>query len=389
MRDFFVRNRILVVVLAFYLPLVFFGYGSDVDTFRVLDAGRNFIETADYVPSRRPGYRVYEMAIFGLDRLGGSLLTNLGSVFWAVVGAASFQRICTRHSNRHAELLTLALVLHPVLWYNATVTLDYVWALGMSLAGFDLLEQERFGWAGLALGLAVGCRISSVIIAAGLFGYAWLRFPLSRLRLAGGAALAALLASLAYILPWDFAEWRASFWDVSAGSPELWSLWMQAGRFAYKNLYFWGVPAAVFLLAVPFCTGPGRILARVKDDHLLVGLALLVLLGTEALFFRFPIEVEYLLPTLPFWLLLIGRVVPGRKVLSVFLILAVSFSVININLARPDVAGQASSARAGIWIEPGYLVQEMRARLILRGCDGHACYDERIAPRPDVFPIEE
>ena len=63
---------------------------------------------------------------------------------------------CRRHRLAHPELLTLILAIHPLFFYNATVTMDYVWALGMVLAGFDLLEQERFGWAGLALGLAVG-----------------------------------------------------------------------------------------------------------------------------------------------------------------------------------------------------------------------------------------
>jgi hypothetical protein len=388
-RSFIACNQVLVVALALYLPLVFFGYGSDVDTFRVLDAGRGFFASTDYVPSRRPGYLVYEMAAFGLDRLGGSRLANLGSVFWALAAVASFQRICRRHRVKNAGLLTLALALHPVFWYNATVTLDYMWALGMLLVGFDLLEQEHFGWAGLALGLAVGCRLSSVIFAAGLFGYAWLRTPRGRLRLAGAAALAVLLACVAYIPPWDFAEWRASFWTVSAGSPALWSPLMQVGRFAYKNLYFWGVPAGVFLLCLPFFARPGRCSLRGKDESLFAGLALLVLLGSEVLFFRYPIEVEYLLPALPFWLLLIGQVVPSKKTLSIFLILVVSFNVVSINLARPDVAGQASSARAGVWIEPGYLVQEMRARLALMGCDSHACYDERVAPRPGALPPGE
>jgi hypothetical protein len=58
------------------------------------------------------------------------------------------------------------------------------------------------------------------------------------------------------------------------------------------------------------------------------------------------------------------------------------FNVINVNLAQPNQPGLASSARIGLWIEPGYLLQEMQARLRLIGCVDHACYDDRVAPRP-------
>ena len=383
------RHRVLFLALLLYLPLIFSGYGSDVDTFRVLDAGRNFFTTADYVPSRRPGYLVYELAVFVLDRLGGSVLANLGSLLWALVAVACFQRICRRHHIPNSGLLASILVIHPVFWYNATATLDYLWALGILMAGFDLLEQERFGWAGLALGLAVGCRLSSLVVAALLLGYAWLRFPRKRLQTAGGGALAALLGCLAYVLPWDFAEWRPSFWGVSAGSPALWSPLMQLGRFAYKNLYFWGVPAGLILIVVLFLSMRNDPWWKARDGALLAGLCGLVLLGSEVLFLRFPIEVEYLLPTLPFLLLLAGSGVRSRRILWLLLILVLSFNFININLARPNNPGQASSARIGLWIEPGYLVQEMRTRLVLLGCDTHACYDERMPQKPGLAAPDE
>ncbi|MBE0695741.1 MAG: hypothetical protein IH586_02350 [Anaerolineaceae bacterium] len=381
-RAFLARQWVLLLALLLYLPLVFFGYGSDVDTFRVLDAGRNFFATADYVPSRRPGYLVYELAVFVLNHLGGSVLTNLGSLFWALVAVACFRRILLRHRIANAGLLTLILVMHPVFWYNATVSIDYLWALGMLLAGFDFLEQDRYGWAGLALGLAVGCRLSSIIIVAGLLGYAWLRAPQKRLLVTGCAALAGLLGGLAYILPWDFAEWRPSFWRVSAGSAELWSPIMQVGRFAYKNLYFWGIPAGLFLVALLIYSIRNSSSWKRPGALLLAMLACFVLLGSEILFFRFPIEVEYLLPLLPFWLLLVGLGTKSRRILGVFFILVLSFNFININLARPDAPGQASSARAGVWIEPGYFLEQMHVRLELIGCDSHACYDERISQRP-------
>jgi hypothetical protein len=384
MRAFIARNWCLLLALLLYLPLVFFGYGSDVDTFRVLDAGRNFVATADYVPSRRPGYVVYEMAVYVLDRLGGSILANLSSVFWALVALACFQRILRRHKVSNAGLLALILVIQPVFWYNATVTMDYMWAMGMILAGFDLLEEGRFGWAGLALGLSIGCRLSSIVPAAALLGYAWLCFPRRRWAICGCAVLVSGLGCLAYVLPWDFAEWRASFWRVSAGTAEMWSPLMQVGRFAYKNLYFWGVPAGLMLAVILiFSLRPPARWKRLPEAPLAL-LAGLTLLGCEVLFFRFPIEVAYLLPALPFWLVLLGLTKQPRRVLVIFLVLVLAFNFASVNLARPNDPGQASSAQFGFWLEPGYLLEAMQVRLKLVGCASHACYDERISQRQEL-----
>lgn len=382
MKSLIHSRRVLIIAFMLYLPLIFFGYGSDVDTYRVLDAGRNFITSGDYIPSRRPGYLVFEMSVFALDQIGGSLLVNLATVFWALVAIDRFLRICQRHGICHAELLALLLAAHPLFWYNATLTNDYIWGMGMLLAGFDWLEQDRYGWAGLAMGLSIGCRLSSFIVVAALILYIWLRLPMRRWQVAGAAVLTIILGSLAYVLPWDFSEWSPSFWKVSAGDEELWSPLMQVGRYLYKNLYFWG-PLAGFYLIYLIWRGVRFYQSwAARDGILLVCLSITVVGGIEALFFRFPIEIEYLLPALPFWLLAIGVGVRSKKALQIFLALVVSFGLLTINLARPNQPGQASQAIFGFWVEPGYIIQKMGTRLTLSGCDSHDCYNQRIAPRP-------
>lgn len=378
------ERKVLVLVLLLYLPFIFLGYGSDVDTFRVLDAGRNFLATADYVPSRRPGYLVFEMAVYALDQVGGSLLVNLGTLFWGLAAIDSFLRICRRHVLANSGLLAAILAVHPLFLYNATVSIDYIWAVSMLLIGFDLLERDRFEWAGLALGLSIGCRFSSVIVAAALFAYAFLCQPAKRGQIFVSGLLSILIAALAYLLPWDFAEWRPSFWVVSAGAAELWTPEMLIGRFLYKNLYFWGIPAGLCLFFLLW--GAIRGIRQHKEPGALglAGLCSVVILLSEILFLRFPIETEYLLPTLPFWLLLLGMGVRSTRLLRIFLVCVLMYNFININLARPDQPGQASQASFGIWVEPGYFLQELSMRWKLISCDTHACYDAVIGQRPDL-----
>lgn len=72
-------KQILLLAFFIYLPFIFLGYGSDYDSYNVLWVGKNYVETLDYVPSRVPGFFVYETIVFFLNIIGGSILTNLGN----------------------------------------------------------------------------------------------------------------------------------------------------------------------------------------------------------------------------------------------------------------------------------------------------------------------
>jgi hypothetical protein len=84
----------------------------------------------------------------------------------------------------------------------------------------------------------------------------------------------------------------------------------------------------------------------------------------EALFLKVPLENEYLLPMLPFALILIGVLLRDRRKALIGLVcVQLSYAMININLARPDQENHATDATVGLWIEPGYVVHDTRKRL--------------------------
>ena len=65
------RERLLLVLAALlYLPFVFLGYGTDVDSYHVVEAGERIMEGRPYEHSREPGFLVHEVATGVLDRLG-------------------------------------------------------------------------------------------------------------------------------------------------------------------------------------------------------------------------------------------------------------------------------------------------------------------------------
>jgi len=352
-----------------YFPLVFLGYGSDSDSQGIVWAGQNFAATLDYVPSRNPGYLVHEAAVYFLSSLGGSLASNLGTLAMALAALISFRRVCGHFGIPNAGLLAGILMVHPFFWANAAATMDYVWALGFFLLGYDLLLSGRFTGAGAAFALAIGSRLSTCILVGAVLLHLFFARPASRRGLFLTAALAGFFGAVCYLPALDFTEWRPQAWlSASVGDPDLWTPVLRLGRFFYKNLMFWGIPAVLWLAALAVLAWRER---SGRAGLAIPGLTLLaaaVIAAVEILFLRYPIEMEYLLPLLPFVLMLLGAALPRRRrLLWVLLALVLIANVVWINPARPVTPGQAAEVVYGLWLEPGYLVQDILLRLSMAG----------------------
>ncbi len=68
-----------------------------------------------------------------------------------------------------AAWATLVVATNPWFWIAATSLGDFVWALGLVLAGAVAAHRDHRIVAGLLFGLSIGCRASS-----GLLVVAWL-----------------------------------------------------------------------------------------------------------------------------------------------------------------------------------------------------------------------
>lgn len=358
---------LIALAALLYIPLAFLGYGSDSDSFNVVRTGQYYVETLDYIPSRLPGYFVHEVFVYFLNLAGGSLLSNLGSLAMALLLLVSFNRVCRILQVPHPNLLTLILIVHPFLWVNAASTIDYLWALGFAFLGFERLLKKKYIAASIFLALAIGCRLSTALIIALFLLYIWLQNKDQRPKLLLSGLAVALLSFVLFIPPLDFLEWDFSRWLVlSMGDPLLWTPLLRVGRFLYKNLMFWSVPTALWLLYL-FTRGvvkPGTIQVRRWD--LLTWLCLVVIFASEVLFLRVPIEMEYLLPMLPFALILLGRSFSRQpQFLLILLVLVFLSNFLWINLARSTSPNQTSAVVYGLWLEKGYLLQDISTRLAM------------------------
>lgn len=356
---------ILALGAVLYVPLTFLGPGSVFIAYRAIRSGMGLVLEGAYVPSRYPGYFVHEALTGILYSAGGPLLTNLATVGFALITVWAFLWICRHHQIRHRHLLATVLVLHPLFWIASTSTYDFVWAMAFMLLGYVFFLRDRHILAGVLLGIAVGTRLGSIVLPfAMLIAWGVRRdrplAPLAKALLAGAVTGAAL-----YIPPFAHANYTLEFLTFSK---EPMGLWGYVARFVYKNIYFWGLPASLVLLAAVIRFS-GRIVRRMRQPvrprwiEAPILISAVTILGVEWLFLGVPQSPYYLLPILPFGLFLLGRAFEeSRGWLVAFLIAVVSLNVVNIDIAQPDVPHHATSASLGLWVEEGLLLEDLDLR---------------------------
>jgi hypothetical protein len=355
-------DRLLLGCVALlYLPLVFMGPGSDPDSIRELHSGATLLQHHRYLMSRPPGYFPYELLCGALYAVGGTVATNCASIAMSLVLLDSFLRICERFKVPHRHLLAVTMAIHPVYWTASTSTIDFVWALGCFFVGFRTLLDRRYWIAAAMLGLAIGMRLSSVLLVAPLLTFEIIARPRD-VNLLLSAVLTIAIGAAFYVPAFVASGNSFAFLTYYVGA---WSWADYLGRFLYKNVYFWGLPAALFLCGI----APMMLRALIRCERKVwpvVALSLSIVIAFEALFLKVPVQRAYLLPILPFVLILLGIAARGRaRILVAFALLLFSYDFVNLNLARADVPDHATRAILGPFVEPGYIISDARMRLNL------------------------
>lgn len=372
----FARNLHLAFAALIYTPFVFFGYGEQPDSYLVVTTGRRLFATGTYFPSRRPGSLVYEVSQGLLDRIGGSIASNVGTVLMSLVFLATFTAILKRLKVPLGEYLIWVVVLLPLYWNNSTVTMDYVWAMAFSTAGFLYAIKRQYAPAAILWALSVGTRLNTVVSLAGFFVYLWLEYPADRRKLVTASMISGLLAVLCFIPSYLSANRTFEFMNVNVnvGDAALWTPYLRTGRFIYKNIYLWGLAAFLGMLGMlALYASDFRALAR-REWRSLVAASAVTIVGYEFFFYRYPTKTEYLLPLVPFVLILLGIALARRKKAMILLIGAVAiYNVVSVNIAEPDLRWRARDASYRVSVERGPLLQLFRERLAYRHCEEITC----------------
>lgn len=345
-----------------YLPFVWLGYGTDIDITNVLRSGASILD-GDYRYSRPPGAFPHELTTGLLDRLGGSILVNVGSVAAAVVTLVMLARIVEReHGPRAGRIAVVLAATQPWFWVTATSLGDYLYALALFLTGVDAARRDARVVAGLAFGLAIGFRAATALLVVSWLlaeltgGLRWLD-ERGRRRLFVTGSVAVVVGIACFVPPWLSVGRTAQFLENQLRTGDV---TVMIARWGVKNVAFFGAVTIVLLLVrLPVLLAP---LQRFRA-LVLVRFAVFAAVAIEALYLRFPWKPAHLLPVALCLAILVAvsdrsttRFV-GALVGAQLLLAVVSFSV-----AEPDVADAATDGRFAPGITRGVVVNDVLCR---------------------------
>ncbi|MEY2449428.1 MAG: hypothetical protein QOH79_2904 [Acidimicrobiaceae bacterium] len=344
------RSALLVIPFA---PLVFLGYGTDIDVTNVRSAA-DTIRHGSYQYSRPPGALPHEFLTAVLDRVGGSVLVDLGSLAVAAVILVLVSRLLRGAGSKVSLAAAAAIAANPFFIIAATSLLDQLWALAFFLGGLDTARSERSHRsviAGALFGLAIGTRVASAVLVAA----ALLVMP-RRSALVSGVTTA-VIGGMCFIPAWLSAG-RSSTFLENQFAFNGWAI--TVGRWVAKEALFIGLPACVVLIVgLPILTSG---VLRWRDAPL-ARFAVLGAVGTEIIFLRFPWKLSHLLPTLVSVVIVLAL---SPKVTSRFLLVFAAtqllWGFVAIRTVVPDNPDAAHSGRWSPAVVMGPLLNDIRCR---------------------------
>jgi hypothetical protein len=391
-------RRFLLACALILLPLCLLGYGSDNDTYTVLDSGVSTWRLHLPETSRNPGYWLFEAITYDLRHLGGSLATNLATLAIALILLWRFLAIARRCEISHPCLAAASLASTPVFLIAATATVDYLWSLLGIVLFAELLIADRLALAILPAAFAIAIRGANAPLIAFAILAAIITTPRRAPRLLATGLAIAILGCLPYIESWRRANHTFAFLQATAGPDAMWTPAMRLGRFLYKSLYLFGPLAVATIIMCPIfaaavssprwggkpCPGPEAVAFRRQG----IPIFLVIILANFLLFLRYPIEISYLIPAAFFLLLILGTKLQGKPIAVAFLLAVLSLNLITPQLAQPNTPGRATAATLNPSFQPGVLIEDIRLRLALRDCADYRCYYLHFHPGShDLDPI--
>lgn len=370
-----------------YVCWSFNGYGNHDDIYRMIETWRTLLSEQRYQPSRFQGYLIPEIVIGLSSQLGDFYLSNFISVLLAITSLfITYQLLCYFTAPLPAAIAVFAIGINPYWIIAATTSTDYIYPSFFFLVGVWLLINSRFRVAGLIFALAVSARLTygPMVAIAFVFYSPYLRYkPHLKIRFIQGISLFLITTGLLYLPVFIASGLNLSFLryaDDTAGG-----VIGKVVRFFYKNIYFWGAPNFLVLVAYfaqashfywhQLCQLPFRNLTIHQTTFQAI---FWILIYNQLLFAKLPHQYQYLIPVLFCVIFLITQLPNFQKqiiCLSLITALHLIHSVINFDVIETYQTGSNNTTihADGAVIQPG-----IREGILLRDYRWRSIYQRQL-----------
>ena len=320
------------VVLLSRLPFIFDGHGHEEDSYGLVVNAYEMHSTGHYVASRFPGHPFQEY-IYLLIWNQSAWIWNLLSSIFSVVAVLAFYRALKKTGMSFAMEASLMLAFTPLFFIAGTYTIDYAWSLAFVLLSFAALVSGKFTWCGVLLGIAIGCRITS-----GIFLIPWAMFLFQRMDIKTWfgwmmkIAIPCGLIGICMYIP-AYLQYGTTFFDYSDQFP-----YPPVTKVIYKaSIGVFGILGLAGILIAKFrwlfsadksVVNPPSIVTPKRLQWVIAAICILHLIS----YLRLPQKAGYMLPIVPFVIMLVVMYSPLRMIRIVTMIFMLAPFLFGMNI---------------------------------------------------------
>jgi len=308
------------------LPFLSAGFGDDPDAWRMVAAARFISHNLTYAASRKPGYPVVEFFYALAYRVFGAncFIFNLITAILSCLAVYFFMLALKELHCENRYLSASALAFTPVIYINSVNSMDYIWALFFLMASLYFVLRRNCICCAIALGLAQGCRLTSIGVLVPLALLVLILNPRNYKKTALFAITALCTGIICYIpVIYKYGTGFITYYDIFYPPPDLFL------RRIVLNV--WGWPGAIAIAAGwIMCLSkklinrknPAGTANRTKNFEVMIWIMAVIIY--LALFVFLPAESGYLIPAVPFFILFAQRIMDGRIFKAVCVVIILS-----------------------------------------------------------------
>ena len=331
MKNYIIFLFVFTIVFVSRLPFLNAGYGNEQDGWRVASVARYIGTTGEYKASRLPGFPIIEFACSLVWKYGAWMM-NLLTALASAIAVGTLSLIAKHYKCKDFILLALTFAFTPIVFINSTVTMDYLWAMMFVMfSWYSAINGKSFS-SGFLLGLAIGCRITTIFM---MLPFALLFFNKDQRKSSLLCIIkfwtTIVITSTFVFLPVYFSYGLDFIMKYSRD--KLPSFIFIAG-FVTNDL--WGIVGSLAIASIPVLILMNRrkrihssILEKTSNDinWMWVVVLILSIIG----FALHPVKGAYLIPAIPFLLLVCARCLVRTQFIIICLLIILSSFIISVD----------------------------------------------------------
>lgn len=359
-----------IIQFLLLLPFLNQGYiGSDWDSYALIGTVQNLNFDFLYLPSRPPGFPVYELFLGLLFFFTELFSFNFEAIFIFsqfifVVGNNYLIYKLFDFSKKNNIFLYFVITFSPIYLISGYSVIDYHLGLFLGLiAIYFSLQSKNLILISVVLSLSIGVRLSNILFAIAVFTI-FINFKQERTKQIKLVIYTFLTTLTIYLLPyinlWNntlsnslekYTDMVCMF-NLTNTNHDLYS---RIGRFVLKQIDFFGIFGFIVLIYIVIKNF--KKIDFQNNVHYLI-----ILVFFQLSFLRLPTEEGHLLPAFIALILLLNTLDLNSKLLLALLFSTIVSNFVYFSFYEVDVEDSATEAIFNIDIKSGLLIQDFNAR---------------------------